>query len=129
MDEMIGQKIVCGCCFVRRCVFEIYIAIDMAECKLDVIMPPIERESFNKALTKEFGKIFTALSKVDLRNAQVGYLERSVGHLNVKLTLTSCLWLGDEVALTGTLEFPRLLLCETRQISGSCDPEIWNNFR
>ena len=60
--------------FCGRCVFEIYIAIDMEECKLDVIMPPSERVTFNKALTKEFGKIFTVLSKVDLRNAQVEYL-------------------------------------------------------
>ena len=61
--------------FCGRCVFEIYIAIDMEECKLDVIMPPSERVTFNKALTKEFGKIFTALSKVDLRNTQVEYLD------------------------------------------------------
>ena len=97
MDEMIGQKIVCGCCFVRRCVFEIYIAIDMAECKLDVIMPPIERESFNKALTKEFGKIFTALSKVDLRNAQVEHLTFLVCVLETKLT--SCFNVSNCTAL------------------------------
>lgn len=72
---MIGQEIVCGCCFVCRCVFEIYIAIDMEECKLDVIMPPSERVTFNEALTKQFGKIFEALSKVDLRNAQVEHFK------------------------------------------------------
>ena len=38
---------------VGRCVFEIFIAIDMKECKLDIIMPPREQVQLSLQLSAE----------------------------------------------------------------------------
>ena len=48
----------------RRCVFELWIAVTMEGCKLDLIMPPSEGERFNKTLVDDFDSIATTLAKV-----------------------------------------------------------------
>ena len=48
----------------RRCVFELWIAVTMEGCKLDLIMPPSEGERFNKTLVTDFESVATTLAKV-----------------------------------------------------------------
>ena len=75
-----------------RCVFELFIADDMDGCKLQVIMPPDEHATFVKVLTEDFDKIFTALSKVDLRNAQASVASDKVATpLSVPTSAHVCL--------------------------------------
>ncbi len=50
--------------FRGRCVFELWIAVTMAGCILDLIMPPSEGERFVKTLVTDFDSIAMALSKV-----------------------------------------------------------------
>ena len=76
-----------------RCVFEIWVALDMDKCEFGVVMPPGERVAFNKALTRDFDTIFAALSKVDLRNAQASVESDKlaifswVGHMFEKISM------------------------------------------
>ena len=48
----------------RRCVFELWIAVTMEGCKLDLIMPPSEGERFNETLVDDFDSIATTLANV-----------------------------------------------------------------
>ena len=48
----------------RRCVFELWIAVTMEGCKLDLIMPASEGERFNETLVKDFGSIAKTLANV-----------------------------------------------------------------
>ncbi len=44
--------------------FELWIAVTMEGCKLDLIMPPSEGERFNKMLVDDFDSIATTLANV-----------------------------------------------------------------
>ena len=44
--------------------FELWIAVTVAGCKLDLIMPPSEGERFNETLVSNFDHIAMVLSKV-----------------------------------------------------------------
>ena len=52
----------------RRCVFELWIAVTMEGCKLDLIMPASEGERFTKTLVDDFDSIATTLAKVRALN-------------------------------------------------------------
>jgi hypothetical protein len=45
-------------------VFELWIAVTMEGCKLDLIMPASEGERFNKTLVDDFGSIAKTLANV-----------------------------------------------------------------
>ena len=48
----------------HRCVFELWIAVTMEGCKLDLIMPASEGERFNKTLVADFDSIAKTLANV-----------------------------------------------------------------
>ena len=48
----------------RRCVFELWIAVTMEGCKLDLIMPASEGERFSKTLVTDFDSIAKTLANV-----------------------------------------------------------------
>ena len=52
--------------------FEIWMALQLRDdgCSFDIIMPPSQRRSFEKALLKDFKSIQMSLSRVALENAQ-----------------------------------------------------------